>query len=172
MLLRILPELPVDFHVPVVVVQHGDTETVDFLVDALEKRCRLKVTQAGPHEMIKTGCIYFAPAGYHVLIESEGSFTLTKEPAVSHARPSIDVLFESAADAFGENVLGMILTGANDDGAAGLQAIRRRGGVGIVQKPDMAAFPYMPAAALSRAGADAVLSPQDMVSYLRRWGER
>src|SRR5207247_7044474 len=109
--------------------------------------------------------VYIAPSDYHLLVEA-GSFALSVDERVQHARPSIDVLFETAADAYGDRVIGVILTGANEDGAAGLARIKARGGVAIVQDPAGAAKRVMPEAAIAATVADAVLPLEDIGRFI------
>jgi two-component system chemotaxis response regulator CheB len=123
------------------------------------------VRDAEDKDPLERNHVYLAPPDYHLLVEP-GSLALSTEDAVQYARPSIDVLFESAADAYGDEAIGIILTGANDDGAAGLARIKRRGGVAIVQDPDTSERRRMPDAALAAVDADAVLRIEEMGPFL------
>jgi two-component system chemotaxis response regulator CheB len=122
------------------------------------------VREAGDKEPIEPGAVYLAPPDYHMLVDP-GGFALSIEEHVQHSRPSIDVLFESAADTLGERVIGVILTGANADGACGLGRVKRRGGVTIVQDPETAAKRVMPDAAIATGAADHV-TPLDAIAPL------
>ena len=123
------------------------------------------MVEAGDKDPIRPGNVYIAPPDYHLLVERR-SFALSTDERVNYARPSIDVLFESASDAYGPRLIGIVLTGANHDGAAGLARIKRRGGVAIVQDPGEAEAAAMPAAALAATEADAVLALADIGPFL------
>ena len=145
---RFLPLLPADLPVSLVVVMHYATESRNLLVDLLARRCHLAVKEAEEKEALLPATIYVAPPGYHLLIEDDRSFSLSVDAKVSYARPSVDVLFEAAAAVYGERLVGVILTGANHDGAAGLRAIAAAGGLCLVQEPASAEARAMPEAAL------------------------
>ncbi|MFA7384258.1 MAG: chemotaxis protein CheB [Desulfurivibrionaceae bacterium] len=153
----ILPRLPKNFPVPVVVVQHRGAESDGFFAHYLDQRCLVQVKEAEEKEEAAPGTVYLAPANYHLLLEDDRTFSLTLESRVRFARPSIDVLFESAADVYGAKLIGIILTGANDDGSRGLAAIKKRGGLAVVQSPADAEVDTMPKAALQAAKVDFVL---------------
>ena len=125
----------------------------------------MRVKEPEDKESIEPGNVYLASRDYHLLIET-GSFALSTDSPVAYARPSIDVLFESAAYAYRERLLGIVLTGANADGADGLARIRSFGGRAWVQEPDTAVASMMPSSAIERAGADLILSVQDMAAEL------
>ena len=164
---RIVPALPAKFRMPVVVVQHIADGSEDFLARHLDAKSAVRVKEAENRESLAPATVYIAPPGYHLLIEMEREFSLSVDAPVSYSRPSVDVLFESAADAYGERLVGIVLTGANSDGSLGLKTIADRGGLTIVQDPDTADAPSMPAAALSVARVDHVLSLDAMASFLR-----
>ena len=166
----ILPSLPAKFRPAVLIVLHLPRERPSLLVDIYEKRCALPVREADDKEPIEPGTIYFAPPDYHMLVERNRQIALSTEEPVHFSRPSVDVLFESAADAFGSRLLGVILTGANEDGAAGLHAIHRAGGVTVVQQPDSAKVPLMVVSALQRNPADFVLSLPEIAELLKGLG--
>jgi two-component system chemotaxis response regulator CheB len=152
----ILPALPEAFPLPIAVVQHLDAQADTYLADYLDRLSAIAVKEADDKEALQPGTAYLAPAGYHLLVEPDRSLSLSVDEKVNFSRPSIDLLFESAADAFGEKLIGIVLTGANSDGARGLKAIRDRGGLTIVQDPRTAEAPFMPRAALQAAPADYV----------------
>lgn len=154
------PELPV----PVVIVQHRGKTTNGSLLTSLKEVSSLPIEEAEDKTPLNPGRIYLAPPDYHLLVE-RGSLALSVEPAVEHSRPSIDVLFESAANAYGPGVIGVILTGANADGAAGAARIRQRGGRVVVQDPAGAEAAAMPAAAIA-AGCDLVVPLAEIASCL------
>lgn len=162
-LLRILPVLPAEFPVPVLVVVHVPADRSDLLAPLLRARCRVRVKEAEDKEPILPGTVYFAPSDYHLLIETDRTVSLSSDEPVLYSRPSIDVLFESAADAYGEAVLGVVLTGANEDGAEGLRAIMEAGGQGLVEEPETAFAATMPQAALTRSRSARAL-PLDSIA--------
>lgn len=162
----LLAALPKGFSPAVVIVMHVPAANKSLLVEVLGPRCVLKVREAGDKQPVAGGTVYVAPPAYHLLIEPDHSFALSVDPPVNYSRPSIDVLFESAAYAYREHLLGIVLTGANSDGADGLARIRAFGGKGWVQQPETAVASVMPAAAIARAGADQILSLPDMAAEL------
>jgi two-component system chemotaxis response regulator CheB len=162
----LLQALPEGFVPSILVVLHVPAERPSLLVPLFRPRCRLPVREAMDKERIERGTVYFAPPDYHLLVEAGRTLSLSQDPPVAFSRPSIDVLFESAAEAYGSALLGLVLSGANDDGAAGLKAIREAGGRAWVQHPDNAVSSAMPAAAIARAGADLVLPIRDMAERL------
>lgn len=147
----VLPALPAHFPLPIAIVQHLDPKADTYLAEILNRHCAITVKEAEDKEALKPGVAYLAPPGYHLLIEPDRSFSLSVDEKVNYSRPSIDLLFESAADAFGQMLIGVVLTGANADGANGLKAIKTYGGVTIVQNPATAEVSYMPQAALETA---------------------
>jgi len=163
---EIIPKLPPNFRLSVIIVQHREKDANDFLANYLNKMSNLQVKEAKLRESINTGMIYLAPGGYHLLIEDDKTFTLSVEPQVNYARPSIDVLFESAAYVYGERLIGVILTGANRDGAQGLKKIKETGGVTIVQDPETAEYNQMPLAAIQATKVDHILKLNDIAPYL------
>ena len=161
-LTQILPALPADYGLPVFIVVHVPPDRDNALVELLQGKCRIAVKEAEDKEPITPGVVYFAPSDYHLLVEADGCLSLSSEELVNHSRPSIDVLLETAADAYGPRLLGLVLTGANNDGALGLKAIADAGGAAVVQDPDGAYVPTMPAEAL-RACASAEVLPLDKI---------
>ena len=154
---EILPRLPASFP-PVLVVVHVLPSTPSLLANVFAPRCAMRVREAEAAEPIEPGTVYFAPADYHLLVEPDRRCALSIEPPVHFSRPSIDVLFESAADVFGAAVAGVVLTGASADGARGLRAIHGAGGYAIVQDPATAEASYLPTAARGAVPAARVLS--------------
>lgn len=147
-LLKILPSLPESFLPPLVIVVHLPADRKSVMVDLFQARCRIAVREVEDKEPLQPGTVYFAPPDYHVLVEPDGRLSLSADEPVHYSRPSIDVLFESAAEVFCPDLVGVVLTGANMDGAAGLRAIQRGGGRVVVQRPDTAYASAMPQAAL------------------------
>jgi len=166
---RILSGLRADLAAPVVAVLHRGADDDGLLVEALAGPSRLPVVEAVERQPALPGVVHLAPSGYHLLIERDGRFMLSTEPRVRFVRPAVDVLFGTAADCWREALLAVVLTGANDDGADGLAAVRRQRGHALVQDPATAEAPQMPRAALERAGADAVL---DLAGIARAINER
>lgn len=158
--------LPATFGLPVVAVMHLPPATESLLVEVLGRHCPLPLQEACDKEPIRGGTVYVAPPGYHLLVERDRSLALSVDAPVNYSRPSIDVLFESAAHAYRERLLGIVLTGANEDGARGLAAIRACGGAAWVQDPATAMASAMPAGAIARAGADRILNLQEMAAQL------
>ena len=153
----LLGGLPADFAVPIVIVQHRSAESQGMrLASLLQRYSRLRVREPQDKETIQSGHIYLAPPDYHLLID-QNEFALSTEGPVSFARPSIDVLFQSAADAFAERAIAMILTGSNRDGAEGAARIKARGGILLVQEPETAECAAMPQAALDTTRPDRIL---------------
>ncbi|MBI2602779.1 MAG: chemotaxis protein CheB [Deltaproteobacteria bacterium] len=162
----VLGNLPKDFRLPIVIVQHRSNELDASLVKQLQQSCKLRVSEAEDKEDIIAGRVYVAPAGYHLLIDSS-LFCLSVDQPVLHARPSIDVAFESAADAFGSRTIGVVLTGASNDGAKGAALIKTRGGTIIVEDPVSAECATMPAAAIKSVGTvDAILPLPEIAPFL------
>lgn len=166
----LLPALPADLLPAVVVVLHLPGDAPGLLAELFGSRCKVPVRDAVDKEPVAPGTVYFAPAGYHLLVEVERSFALSIDEPVNYVRPSIDLLFESAARAYREALLGIVLTGANADGAQGLMRIRSAGGTAWIQSPAEAASNTMPRAALEAAGADEVLTLLEMQSRLANFG--
>ena len=153
---ELLPELGDTFQIPIVIVQHRGKESDTGLCEFLSNYSPLPVSEPDDKEPIMPGHVYLAPRDYHLLIENR-SFALSIDPPIVFARPSIDLLFECAANAYGAGALGVILTGRNRDGALGLAAITRRGGTTIVQEPASAEFREMPEAAIAQTAVDWIL---------------
>ena len=146
---RVLPALPAGYPLPLLVVVHIPADRIDLMAPLFASRCQVAVKEAEDKEPIRPGVIYFAASNYHLLVEADRSLSLSSDEPVNFSRPSIDVLFESAADAYGEGLVGVILTGANEDGAEGLAAVVAAGGAGVVEDPATAFVATMPAAALA-----------------------
>jgi two-component system chemotaxis response regulator CheB len=161
-LIKILKTLPADLAAPIVVVQHRGADSGASLAELLQRHTRLTVVEADDKMPLTAGTIYLAPSDYHLLVEEPGQVALSTDPPVRAARPSIDVLFETAADAYGPELLAVLLTGASADGAAGLARVKALGGRVIVEDPTTAECATMPAAGLAATRADYVL-PVDKI---------
>lgn len=167
--LRILLEaLPTGFPATVIIVAHTAPCSDNLLPTLLAKICRLPVSEAREREPVLPGHVYVAPPNYHLLIEQDRTFALSVDERVCFVRPSIDVLFQSAADAYGERLVGVILTGANSDGAQGLKAVKAVGGFTLVQDPASAYADTMPKAAIATGAADKVLPLDDLAMEMQQ----
>jgi len=158
--------LPKDFSLPIMVVQHVSDTSDGSWAEMLNRESRLRVKEADEKEEIRPGTVYLAPANYHLLVEPDHTLTLTVDERVNYARPSIDVLFETAAEAYRERLIGLVYTGANRNGAAGLAHIRANGGLAVVQDPTTAESPVMPSFAIGAAKPQHVLSPEKIIELL------
>ncbi len=159
---RLIGSLPPDFHVPVAIVQHRSTHADNLLVSLLQDVTPLRVVDVEDKEPLVPQSVFIAPANYHMLVEN-GHLSLTTDPMVRFSRPSIDVTFVSAADTYLGSTIGVVLTGANDDGSRGLRHIVDRGGRALVQDPATAESPVMPLAAL-RVVPEAAVVPLDQIA--------
>jgi two-component system chemotaxis response regulator CheB len=165
----ILESLPEDFPLPVVITQHRYKTSNDSLPAFFRRHTKLDVVDADDKQWIHPGTVYLAPADYHLLIErngERGELSLSVDARVEYSRPSIDVLFESAASAYASSLIGVVLTGANADGARGAAAIKRRGGFVVVQDPKTAEAPAMPTAAIAAARVDRILPLERIGPFL------
>ncbi|MBF0458141.1 MAG: chemotaxis protein CheB [Nitrospirae bacterium] len=158
----LLTHLPNDFSLPIAVVLHLHRNTKGELINVLQKGTRLNVNYAQDKKRIQKGYLYIAPPDYHLLIEDDKTLSLSVDEPVNYSRPSIDVLFESASDAFREHVIGIILTGANRDGSMGLKRIKERGGTAIVENPQSAEYSEMPLAAIAETQSDYILDVDEI----------
>jgi two-component system chemotaxis response regulator CheB len=162
----LLRRLPATLAVPVAVVQHRGLGDDGGLVDLLNLESALRVVDAEDKMPMAAGNVYLAPPDYHLLVEQDGTFSLSTDLPVRSARPSIDVLFESAAQAFGPQAIAVVLTGASADGADGLRCVKEKGGLAIVEDPSTAECAIMPAAALAAAPVASVLPLSRIPDYL------
>lgn len=157
-LLALLSGLPAHFSLPIIAVLHLPKERDSRLADVFQQRLGMTVREAADKETIAPATLYFAGSGYHLSIETDRTFSLSCEEPVNYSRPSIDVLMESAADAYGAGLAGVLLTGANFDGAAGLARIKQRGGLTAVQDPAEAQVATMPQAAIRKLKPNLILT--------------
>jgi len=162
----VLGRLPADLPVPVLIVLHLPRDRPSNVSEALDGDCALPVREAIDKQPLLPGTVTFAPPDYHLLVEGPQSLALSVDDPVLFSRPAIDPLFESAAETFGERLLAVLLTGASSDGSEGVAAVRRRGGSAWIQQPEDALSPLMPASALAHAGADAVLTLDEICTRL------
>ena len=168
----LLSALPASCRASFFIVMHIPRERPSLLADVFNARCALPVREAEDKEPVQPGTVYFAPPDYHLLLDRGRVLALSSDEPVHFSRPSIDVLFDSAADIYGERLLGLILTGANQDGAEGLAAVGRAGGRTVVQEPGGAAVPFLPEAALQVGPVDFVLSLAQLQELFATWGAR
>jgi two-component system chemotaxis response regulator CheB len=164
----LLPALPSRLAAAVFIVLHLPRDGLSMLADIFGAKCALAVQEAEDKAPVRPGTVYFAPPDYHLLIEVGPYLALSVDEPVNLSRPSVDVLFESAADVYGPALMGIILSGGSADGAAGLAAVHAAGGLTIVQEPRSAAVPLMTTSALGRCSADCVLQPEEIAALLRR----
>lgn len=171
----LLPALPAALRAAILIVLHLPRERASVLAEIFSSKCARPVREAVDKEPVEPGTVYFAPPDYHLLVDRAGpagaQLSLSADDLVNFSRPSIDVLFESAADVYGQRLLGIILTGANHDGAAGLAAVHEAAGITVAQHPDTAQSPLMPMAAIKRSPVDYVLTLEQIAELLRTLGE-
>jgi two-component system chemotaxis response regulator CheB len=167
----VLPALPATFPAAVLVVLHLPRDRPSLLVDVFQRKCQCPVREAEDKEPVQSGTVYFAPPDYHLLVDRGPQIALSADAPVHFSRPSIDVLFESAADVYGEHLVGIILTGASQDGAAGLAAVRRCGGRTVVQHPDTAGARLMVESAIGAAAPDDVLALPQIAALMHALGD-
>jgi len=166
-LAQLLPMLPADARLAVFVVVHLPSSQPSLLTEIFQSKCALRVQEAEDKQMVEPGTLYFAPPDYHLLLDPGPQLALSADPPVHFSRPAIDALFESAAEVYGKALLGIVLTGASEDGANGLLAIHQAGGATLVQRPSEAATPAMPLYAIQRCPAARVLSLEEMGMLLQ-----
>jgi len=166
-LFTLLAGLRAPFRGSVVIVLHLPEDHESRLVEVFASRLEIAVQEAQPGALVESGTVYFAPPGYHLLVEADRTFALSCDPPVLFSRPSIDVLMESCADVYGPELAGIVLTGANEDGARGLATVKAQGGLAAVQDPAEAQHAAMPRAAIAAAGPDYVLPLAGLRSLLQ-----
>ena len=164
----ILPTLPKQYRLPVIIVVHVPPDKQSVLAELFQAKCQVTVREAEDKEPLQGGTVYFAPPNYHLLIEQDKSLALSSDEPVLYSRPSIDVLFETAADAYGPALVSIILTGANKDGAEGMKKILEAGGTAIIQAPQSAYASAMPEAAIDICPTARILSLSDIATYLQK----
>ena len=158
--------LPKNFSIPIIIVQHISAHSDSQWIELLNEKSNLNIKEADEKEKIEKGNVYIAPSNYHLLIGNDETFSLTIDERVNYARPSIDVLFESAADVYASKLIGVVLTGSNNDGTKGLKRIQECGGLTIVQDPKTAESAYMPASAIASIKPDYILALEDIIQLL------
>lgn len=163
----ILTMLNADFSLPIIIVQHISPQSDNYITQYLDKLINIKVKEADEKEVIKGGTVYFAPPNFHLMVEENFTLSLSTDERVNYARPSIDVLFETASFAYGNQLIGIILTGANYDGAKGLNFIKKNGGLAIVQDPKTAEVDAMPLSAIKMTKVDHVFTLKQIGKLLK-----
>jgi two-component system, chemotaxis family, protein-glutamate methylesterase/glutaminase len=163
----LLPALPAGLRPPVFIVLHLPRDRPSVLVEIFTPKCAVPIREAQDKEAVMPGTVYFAPSNYHLLVDDGPQLALSADDPVHHSRPSIDVLFESAMEIYNDRLLGIILSGANEDGASGLAAIHDAGGITVVQSPQTARAPHMVLSALKLRQADCVLALDEIAGMLR-----
>ncbi len=163
---KIIPLLPADFSLPVLIVQHISPTSDNYMAKYLDKLSQVTVKEADEKEELKPGTVYISPPNYHLLVEEDLTISLSTDPKKNYSRPSIDILFETASYAFGDQLIGIILTGANNDGSQGLKMISDSGGLCIVQNPLEAESNCMPSSAIDVAKPQKVLSLSEIARNL------
>lgn len=167
-LTTILPQLPKNFPLPVIIVQHRRDDLDGFLSNFLNDLSNVTVKEVEERERIRPGYVYIASPNYHLLVEENKTLSLSIDSPINYARPSIDVLFESAIHVYHERLIGIILTGANSDGCLGLKKIKEVGGLTIVQDPASAESKYMPLEAIRVTNVDHILNLQEIGEFLSK----
>ena len=162
----VLTVLPADFAAPVIIVQHMSPDSDNYVVRTLNGCCRIRVKEADEKEKAVPGGVYIAPPNYHLMIEEDTTLSLSTGKRVRNSRPSIDVLFETAAEAYGTGLIGVILTGSNNDGSRGLSRIKSEGGLAVVQDPETAEADEMPGAAIAMVDVDNILTLSEIGPFL------
>ncbi len=165
-LLRMFPLLHKDFNIPIILVLHRAPNGEELLSAILSDRTKMRVKEADEKEKIAPATVYIAPADYHLLVEQNRTLSLDYSEKVNFSRPAIDVTFESAAEVYGQDLIAILLSGANADGAKGMQYISRQGGTLVVQTPATADVAYMPEQAIEAVRPDYILSPEEIASFL------
>jgi len=158
--------LPVDFSIPIIIVQHISPRSDNQWIKLLNNNSKLYLKEADEKEKIEQGKVYIAPPNYHLMIERNKTFSLSIDERVNYSRPSIDVLFESAAEVYKNKLIGVILTGSNNDGTKGIKRINEYGGLTIAQDPVTAESSYMPASAIAAIQPDYILSLENIIELL------
>jgi two-component system chemotaxis response regulator CheB len=171
-ILSLLTAIGEDFPMPVLIVLHRNGGFESSLEDLFSTRTQLLIREVEEKDQLRTGTIYLCPADYHVLLEKDQSFSLDYSERVHFSRPSIDVTFRSAADVFGPGVISLLLSGGNADGAEGMQYVKERGGLTVVQDPSTADVPYMPQQVITRMKVDFIVPADEIPGFVRQLGRQ
>lgn len=160
--------LPMDFITPIIIVQHIGSHSNNHWINSINEKSNFRLKEVDEKEKIENGNVYIAPPNYHLMIEKNKTFSLTIDERVNYSRPSIDVLFESAAEAYKNKLIGVVLTGSNNDGTKGMKRIQEYGGLTIVQDPETAEYKYMPASVIAAMQVDYILPLVGIIDLLIR----
>ena len=163
---NLLVKLPVNFEWPIIIVLHIGSNKINSYLSQLNHKVNRKVKEAEEKEPIRKKTVYFSPPNYHLQIESDYSFSLSTDPKINFSRPSIDVLFETAAWTFKNHLTGILLTGSNNDGANGLLTIKEYGGITMVENPETALVKTMPCSAIELFQPDFVLDIEEIAEKI------
>jgi len=168
---NILSNLKTDLRFPVIIVLHRKSHVDSILTDLFSSKTTLPVKEADEKDFLEAGCIYIAPADYHLLVENDRTLSLDFSEKVNFSRPSIDVTFQTAADVFGNTVACLLLSGASSDGTEGLKMVKNRGGLTIVQSPSTAEVAYMPQQAVSAVQIDFIIDAADIPKFINGFSD-
>lgn len=164
-MMKLIPQFQAKLSFPVIVVLHQLKEGPSLLPHLFAGSTRLKVKEAEPLETPQAGYLYVAPPDYHLALENDGCFSLSNDEPLNYSRPSIDILFKSASEAYGSSLLGVLVTGANHDGSEGLKMIAIRGGYTVVEDPATAKFTDMPSSAIKIFSPDQILTLEQLIKF-------
>lgn len=171
-LVQLLPALNTPLSFAIVIVVHRRNTTDSALANLLALKTSIPVSEVDDKDLLVPGCIYLAPADYHLLLEQDGTFSLDDSEKVHYSRPAIDVTFESGADVYGPALVGVLLSGANADGSAGMRAIKDAGGITVTQQPETAQVGFMPHQAILHAPIDHVLDVAHLIEFINKLNTR
>lgn len=167
-ILQILKTIPTNFKLPIIVIVHRNPKFQSNFENTINNSFAIKIKSAEDKEIIEPGIVYFAPPGYHLLIEPDYKLSLDISEPIQYSRPSIDVTFESAAEIYKQNCIAILFSGANQDGAKGLLEIKKNGGTCIVQDPEVAEVATMPQAAIDLDAQDYIYNIEEITKYIHR----
>lgn len=167
-ILKVLPEIDSHINFPIIIVLHRKLGSDNLLIDLLKPRTKLAVKEVEEKESIRDSTIYIAPSNYHLLIEKDHTFSLDNSEKVNYSRPSLDVVFQSAAEIYKDKLVCLLLSGSNEDGVQGLKEVKLSGGRAVIQNPESAVVPYMPAQAKMNVEIDEILEVVEMANYINQ----
>jgi len=165
-ILRMLPLLKTTIQSAIIIVLHRKTSDENILTELLCAKTTLPVKEVEDGDMLIAGTIYVAPADYHLLVEKQGGLSLDASEKINYSRPSIDATFESAAEAWGEKLTAIILSGGNADGSEGMKVVKQHGGICVAQNPATASSAYMPQYAINHVAVNSILNAEEMAAYI------
>lgn len=165
-ILRVLPLLKTTIKAAVIIVLHRKISDENILTELLAAKTTLPVKEVEDGDVLVAGTIYVAPADYHLLVEKQGGLSLDASEKINYSRPSIDVTFESAAEAWGAKLTAIILSGGNADGSEGMKAVKQHGGICVAQNPATASSAYMPQYAINHVSVNSILNADEIAAYI------